>query len=98
MQEFAKKNAEQVDLVYLREMSKLLLQHEDLQKFVKQRMEMQVKPITVEINYTKDAQFFATRREYHMAYVNPSLWSRLNFYVFDFALWLKQKMDTHSRR
>jgi len=86
--------AKEIDLIYLRQIGKLILKHEDLRRFLASRLEMHVSHGQPQITMERNIRLhFLLNQSFKMVYVNQGIWGRLCFYIFDISLWLKRKIE-----
>jgi hypothetical protein len=83
---------EKQEELYVKELGNILLKHEDLKRFLRSRLVMQVTPLSINQTKKDDAIYLEVSRGFKMIYNSPSLFERVKFFVFDVSLWLVKKV------
>jgi len=83
---FGMKIGEEQDMVYAKELGNILLEHEDLKRFLKSRLIMQVTPLSIKTTKKADATCLEVSQGYKIVYNWLSLFERIKFFIFDVSL------------
>ena len=85
------KVAKKQNAVYAKDLGEVLAEHEDLKRFLRSRLIMQVTPLKIEQTKKGDAIQLEVSQGYNMVYNCLSLFERIKFFVFDVSLWFRTK-------